>query len=80
MPREREHLPCGDYRLTVELPCIVVFKSATYHVRLIVCPPAGRHNLAGYDPARAVEAVIGPDYRSREALVAAVFTTESRSA
>ena len=37
-------------------------------------PPIARA-LAGHDNARAAEAYIGPDYRSREALVAAVFET-----
>ena len=59
-------------RLTVKLPCIVAFTSATYRVRLIHCVPSGRHDLAGYDHA-AVQALIGPDYRSRDALEAAVF-------
>src|SRR5688500_12403595 len=74
MPREREQLPCVVYRVTVELPCIVAFRSATYRIRLTHCVPSGRHNLTGYDHARAVEAMIGPNYRSRDALVAGVFT------
>ena len=68
-------MPCTFYRITVELPCIVAFPSATYHVLLTHCIPAGRHNLPGHDNARATDALIGPDYRSREALVSAVFET-----
>ena len=53
----------------------MVFESATYHVRLTHCAPAGRHNLSAYDHARAAEELIATDYRSCEALVAAVFET-----
>lgn len=75
MPRERTELPSITYRIAGELPCVVAFPSATYNVRLIHCLPSGRHYLAGYDRTRAVEAPIGPDYRSREALTTALFTT-----
>jgi hypothetical protein len=72
--REREELPSVVYRITGELPYVVVFPSATFNVRLTACGPSGRHMLAGYDHAHATEALISPNYRSHEALIAAVFT------
>ena len=73
MPRERTELPCTFYRLTVTLPCVVAFPSATYHLTLESITSAGRHEFTGYDHAR-VAAIIGPSYRSRDLLVEAVFT------
>jgi hypothetical protein len=64
---EREQLPCVILRVTTELPCVVAFHSATYHVRLTHYIPSGRHNLAGHDYSHAAEAYIGTDYQSREA-------------
>ena len=74
MARERTDLPCTFYRLTVELPCVVAFRSATYSLTLESIVAAGRHEFTGYDRARAVAAIIGPSYRTRELLVEAVFT------
>jgi hypothetical protein len=73
MPRERTELPCTFYRLTVELPCVVAFPSATYRLTLESVAAAGRHELTGYDHARAIAAIIGPFYRTRELLEEAVF-------
>jgi|SRR5687767_8260122 len=73
MPTEREKLPCVRYRVTVELPCVVAFPSATYRTELCYCSPSGRYYLSGYNHAQAVEALMSPNYRSREALVVAVF-------
>ena len=72
--REGEQLPCVHY-LTVEFPCVVAFPSAKYRIQLCHCSPSGRHFLGGYDHARATEALISANYRSREALIAAVFRT-----
>src|SRR5688572_13377293 len=74
MPRERTELPCTYYCLTVALPCVVAFRSATYHLTLESITSAGRHEFTSYDRARAVAAIIGPSYRSRDLLEEAVFT------
>jgi hypothetical protein len=73
MPRERTEMPCTFYRLTVELPCVVAFPSAIYRLTLESIAAAGRHEFIGYDHSRAIAAIIGPFYRTRELLVEAVF-------
>lgn len=74
VPRERTELPSIIYRLTCEPPFKVVFPSATFHVRFIVCLPAGRHELTAHDHARAVEAILA-SYQSAAKLRDALFVT-----
>jgi hypothetical protein len=75
MPRERTEQPSSVYRALIQLSCVLVFPSAAYDVRLMECAPSGRHQLTGYDHARAVEVLVSPAYRSHPALVAAFLTT-----
>jgi hypothetical protein len=73
MPRERESLPVTFYRVLVELPCIVAFRSAVFEVHLESIPAASRYELTGDEHARAKSTIIGPSYRSIELLTEAVF-------
>ena len=72
MPSEREQTPCVLYRVTVQLPVVVSFPSATFRVDLVTCLPSGRHELTGKDDARAAETVIAT-FHNWEHLVAAVY-------
>lgn len=73
MPRERTQLPHVVYRLTAAPPFWCEFPSAAYHVRIIPCLAAGRHELTAYDRCRAIEAILASRH-SPEKLLAAVFT------